>query len=446
MGSADPLRGQRATVALVVVALVAVFTVTAFWQSRRVAVPLLTTTVGIEVTGDRQGIVPGEQPAWVDGTRVIAPDRATPLQVVDARALAAEQRSWLGASTGTAAAAGPYRDLSRAMLLDLHTLTLPTGSRALAPVAGWPQLWRYVWPRDAAFVAVAYARTGHVDDAVRILRFLQVVQAEDGSFQARYLPDGSGPPDDRGLQEDGPGWALWATAEVARALPDRVERSAVLRGLASLVERSTHRLLHRIDPSTGLPRPSSDYWEIPEDRLTLGTAALSLAGLEASASLARMSTAHPREAVRLQHRADALRSAIEGSFGAQGYPRHLGGRPDAAVTFLLPPYQPTALAGAQRAAAAAIRQLGRPAGGLAPGASWKDDGISWTPETALFALAGASNGQHPQARAWLAWLAAHRTAQGSVPEKVLSDGSPAGPAPLAWTAALVVLTIDTLQR
>ena len=88
----------------------------------------------------------------------------------------------------------------------------------------------------------------------------------------------------------------------------------------------------------------------------------------------------------------------------------------------------------------------RPAGGLAPGSSWRQDGVSWTPETALFALTAASTSQIRTAHQWLAWLDAHRTAGGSLPEKVLADGSPAAVAPLAWTAALVVLTVDSLDR
>jgi len=86
----------------------------------------------------------------------------------------------------------------------------------------------------------------------------------------------------------------------------------------------------------------------------------------------------------------------------------------------------------------------RPAGGLAPGAGWKDDGISWTPETALFALTAAATGQQGRARSWLGWLQAHSTALGALPEKVLSDGSPAGPAPLTFTDALVVLAAAEL--
>jgi GH15 family glucan-1,4-alpha-glucosidase len=87
----------------------------------------------------------------------------------------------------------------------------------------------------------------------------------------------------------------------------------------------------------------------------------------------------------------------------------------------------------------------RPAGGLAPGSEWKQDGISWTPETALVAYTAAMSGQPEVAARWMDWLSAHRTSWGSLPEKVRADGAPAGPAPLAWTAALVVLTAAELE-
>ena len=46
---------------------------------------------------------------------------------------------------------------------------------------------------------------------------------------------------------------------------------------------------------------------------------------------------------------------------------------------------------------------------------------------------------------WLDWLNDHRTPSGSLREKVLASGAPAGAAPLAWTAALVVLTTSELD-
>ena len=116
-----------------------------------------------------------------------------------------QQADWLAAGT-VPQVTGLDGDLVRAALLDLHLLSRAHG----VPVAGWTTAWRHVWPRDSAFAASALARTGHLADAERILDFLARVQPVSGLFQARYLPDGSGVPDDRGVQLDGIGWALWA--------------------------------------------------------------------------------------------------------------------------------------------------------------------------------------------------------------------------------------------
>jgi len=61
------------------------------------------------------------------------------------------------------------------------------------------------------------------------------------------------------------------------------------------------------------------------------------------------------------------------------------------------------------------------------------------------ALTAASDGKPDVAARWLDWLDTHRTAWGSLPEKVNADGTPGGPAPLAWTAASVVLAVATLD-
>jgi hypothetical protein len=144
--------------------------------------------------------------------------------------------------------------------------------------------------------------------------------------------------------------------------------------------------------------------------------------------------------------AQRLRTAIDRSFGPDGYPRHLhGDAPDAAIAFLLPPFADRASPEVRRALASAESQMRRPAGGLAPGAGWKNDGVSWTPETALFALAHAAAGETQAAHRHLRWLAEHRTAARSLPEKVLFDGSPAAAAPLVWTAALVLLALAALR-
>ena len=115
------------------------------------------------------------------------------------------------------------------------------------------------------------------------------------------------------------------------------------------------------------------------------------------------------------------------------------------MTFLGPPFgapDATVLA----SAGAAVRALAEPNGGLRPGAAWHGAaGVAWTPETAMFALFDAATGQRPAADRLLAWLAAHRTAIGELPEQVNGDGKPISVAPLAWTDAIVLLTLVAEQ-
>lgn len=408
------------------------------WRSRHITVPLLSESVALTADGGRTLLVTGDGRSLLAGTRVLRP--SSPSDLASALRLAERQRAWLQSGT-VPGAGGPFEPMVRDALLDLRTMTLESG----ASLAGGPSKWRYVWPRDASFAAVALARAGHPDDAMEVLRFLAGLQAWDGRFQARYLPDGSGPPDDRGVQEDGAGWVLWATGQVLATLP-AAQRVRPPLTVLQLADRASARVLTLTQDGTRLPAPSADYWEVPETSLTLGTVAPMLAGLEAAAAIYR-DVGRPAFAGRLTVASIRLRAAVEASFGARGYPRHVDGDAvDAAVTFVLPPFQELPLAGAETAWSRATRVMRRPGGGLAPGEGWKQDGISWTPETALFALSAASTGRPAQARAWLRWLAEHRTASGSLPEKVLSNGEPAAVAPLAWTAALVVLTADALDR
>ncbi|MBO9553039.1 glycoside hydrolase family 15 [Cellulomonas sp.] len=411
--------------------------------------------VTVGAGGRRAAVAPGSAAPFFAGTHVLDPAAVTLVDALgglprtasspgssraDAAQRAAGQRAWLAAGT-VPGAGGPYEDMARAALLDLHTLVLPGG----AAVAGWSPRWRYVWPRDSAFVAVALARTGHVDDALDVLGFLDRVQAGDGSFEARYEPDGSGPPDDRGLQTDGTGWALWAAGTVLAEVPDADERRTAAAQLRPLVVRSTQHALDLV-ARTGLPPASADYWETPEQELTLGTAAPIVAGLEQAATVLPLTgdTALARSAA-----AAAARSRVElvRAFAPTGYARYAaGGHRDAATAFLLPPFLRVPPPGARTAWRESAPTMVRPANGLAPGADWRDDGISWTPQTSLYAWLAAESGDAPLAHGWLDFLDAHRTSTGSIPEKVLADGSPAAVAPLAWSAACALLALDALDR
>jgi glucoamylase len=422
--------------AVLLLAAIAVVSVTGtlLYRSRHAAVPLYSAAVVINAQGEKVLLPPGSsQVATIPGTRVLASAGAI--------SHANEQRRWLEAGR-VPNVDSRFSEMLKFALLDLHVLTDESG----AALAGWSALpWRYVWPRDAAFVAAAFARTGHTRDAVRIILFLQRVQGADGKFQARYLPDGSGPPDNRGIQLDGTGWALWGARQVAAALPDS-HRLDFLKWIQKLIDRSTSAILNTIANSRSLPPVSPDYWEVKESKPTLGTAAPLLAGLLAASELYEM-RGQAEPAGRAAAGARRLERAIHEQFGRDGYPRPLGGsRRDTAVAFLLPPFTHSIDLQVVDAWRMAAREMRRPAGGLAPGAGWKQDGISWTAETAIFAMTAAAIGERTTAERWLEWLDKHRTTHGALPEKVLADGSPAAVAPLAWTAAAVILTAAQLER
>ena len=306
----------------------------------------------------------------------------------------------------------------------------PQGAVVAAPVS----IWRYVWPRDAAFAAAALSAVNLTGEALGVLGNLASWQRADGGFEARYTSSGR-VPDHRPAQADGAGWFLWAAG---RLLADGVSAANLRDRLGAPLVRAASRLLEITDTPSHLPAASPDYWEVAETVLTLGTAAPVLLGLEAATALTRAGIDLGGPAQALAERVTAVRSAMERNF-APAWGRHLQcDDVDAAIALVLPPFT-RPLAGARTVRQTAAARMHRPTGGLAPGAGWRDDGISWTPETALMAWSALALGMEEEGTRLLAWLEAHRTAAGALPEKVLADGAPAGPAPLAWTCALILL-------
>jgi GH15 family glucan-1,4-alpha-glucosidase len=349
-------------------------------------------------------------------------------------------RDWLanGNVPGMTAA---ERGAAERALLDLRMLTLPNG----ASTASWYGVWDYMWPRDGAFTAAAFAVTGHGEDAQRVLYFLARAQDQGGLWAARYRPDGTAVADGRQVQLDSLGWVLWATWFLHQTDP----RVANLDTLWPMVRRAADRAADSLR-SDGLPPPSPDYWERGTSREeaphapTLGVCAPMLAGLRAAAALAD-ARRDADEAQRWRGAAGRLADGIARRFAPYGYPRSpiAGGKLDSSVTFLAPPFGP-ASPDVLAAVARTGKRLRLPGGGVVPGEGYGAD-AAWTPETGLFALAAAASGDLTGAEGWLSWLIGHRTTLGSFPEKVDADGVQAGVAPLGWTSALVVLALTADQ-
>jgi glucoamylase len=447
-------RGWIGVALLVVVSMVAGGAMVS-GSMTRTAVPLRPDGVAANLDGSVRPLAVGANAQFLPGTSFLVDSGASPSAV-------AESRAWLAAGL-VPGRTTQERELATRSLLDIRLLT----DRHGATVAGWRTAWKYVWPRDAAFVVAAFAATGHVDDAASVLDYLAKVATHTGLWQARYLPDGSGlAPDCRVMQFDGAGWvpwAVWSWYLAASSAGPGTEPE--LAPYWPMVRASANAIIADMGKD-GLPSPSSDYIEHPEPDLTLGVAAPLLVGLRAAADLAHR-TDRTVDAARWDAAAQLLDAAITANFGSVGYqrrftgagpnqqwqmgdngypqrPRHRGDA-DSAVTFLMPPFAPPT---SERVAAMVkTRQtLTLPSGGIKPVEQWRSDGVSWTPETALFALAAAGLGDEQTARRLIDWIAAHRTSSGAIPEQVSPDGKPLSVAPLAWTQAIVVLGLLQLER
>lgn len=345
----------------------------------------------------------------------------------------------------TSAAPGtgtPYEDMSAAALRDLLLLTTDLDGEVVLPFAGPAGSWDYFWPRDGAFVAVALLRTGHRERAVAILdKVAELYLDPMYGFDARYhLAGDRVTVDPRRAQVDGCGWVLWALHESTGPAPASTSPAA-----EGLRDRCTDQLLRATGGGSHLPAPGQDYWEQTTYDHLLGASAPVAAGLRlAAADYAALGRAE--RAAQVLDAATGVRARIERVF-APGYLRAgTGGGLDAATAMLMPPFDPVPLPGVREAWLAYQQKAARPGGGLAPGSGWKQDGISWTPEVALVAYTAAVAGDVDLAHQWLGWLEEHRAPWGSLPEKVDARGEPGGPAPLAWTSALVLLTLDALAE
>ncbi|HEU4948510.1 MAG TPA: glucoamylase [Kribbella sp.] len=218
-------------------------------------------------------------------------------------------------ATTTARLPSVHPDLVRHALADLDALTLPSG----ATLAGWDGPWRFVWPRDASFVAAARCSVGQYAEADRVLAYLTRIRPTSGRWAARYLADSGSPvPDGREAQSDGSGWVLWATWFCAVSRPDTAAALVGLRAGWPMLKQSGDQIVAELG-TDGLPQASPDYWERHEPEVTLGTIAPLLAGLRAGIATADL-LGRNGEADRWRAALSRLSTATDRTFGPD-YPR-----------------------------------------------------------------------------------------------------------------------------
>ncbi len=366
---------------------------------------------------------------------VTPPDFRVTAATQQGRMIIEADNAWIAAGTDPGEGTR-WADMSYWALRDIKALS----GLGLLPPAGAAEQWNYFWPRDGAFVAVAMDRTGYPDEAGQILDAMAELPFDDAlGFDARYTLAGNTVIDrPRGPQSDGCGWTLWAIGSVRAHGATPLPSSA-----GELRDRCVAHVRRLTSDGQVLPPPSPDYWEVDVSHVSLGTVAPMAAGLDAAAA-DYLAIGDTEQAMSTAATADDLRALIDDHFGPDYERFGDNGGLDAAITFMTPPFAAPSPQVVRRWSAYQ-REAIRPAGGVAPGVEWNRDGVSWTPETALVAYTAAASGNLDVAAQWLDWLDAQRTSWGSLPEKVNEEGLPAGPAPLLWTDAVVLLTLDELQ-
>ncbi|HKB51166.1 MAG TPA: glycoside hydrolase family 15 protein [Solirubrobacterales bacterium] len=327
-------------------------------------------------------------------------------------------RRWLAQARPLGAGAPHWaRAMYRRSLLVLRALT---DRRTGAVAAGARDSWAYVWPRDAAAVAIALAEAGYKSEAQRVARFLLGL---DLNAAARFRGTGA-PVPGRDAQGDAGGWvsaAAWAVG-LRPDMPAHGSRWQ-WRGRADYQESD-----------------SGDY---------LGNAIASTAGGPKTGPYRRKS-AHWGEG-------DRVGSTFETPQGLARTAGDPGSGLDSAAAWAVRPFPLPALFPAVRRTLHRLLARRESRYGIVPSENWHGGGDPWTAPTAWSAWALAvlaregSEGMALRAgdrRAALHLMADLRRAAtplGLLPERVdVQTGFPTSTTPLAWSHAFAILALREL--
>jgi hypothetical protein len=334
-----------------------------------------------------------------------------------ARAGSADRR-WVGRARRLGGDAPRWaREMYERSLLVLHALT---DRRTGAVAAGARDGWAYVWPRDAATAALAFAAAGYREEARRVAGFLSRL-GNRAAQAARFTGDGS-PVPGRGPQGDAPGWiaaaaraaGLRSPTAARAASPRSPEMPAGWRNLPDYQESSAGAYLGNALAATA----------------TLGADGPKTADIEGF-------SAHRRAEERIAAEFGTPRGLVrEAGDPASGL--------DSAAAWAVRPFSIRGLYPAARRTLLRLASHATPFG-ITPGAGWRGGADPWTAPTAWSAWSLAALGDRRAALRLLADLRRAATPAGALPERVdARAGVPRSTTPLAWPHAFAVLALREL--
>jgi hypothetical protein len=345
---------------------------------------------------------------------------ATVMRRIGGPDAAAADRRWLARARALGARAPRWaRAMYRRSLLVLRALT---DRRTGAVAAGARDGWAYVWPRDAATAAIAFAAAGYEPEARRVTHFLLGL---DLGAAARFYGTGA-PVPGRDAQGDAAGWVAVAARAAGLHPGTASDTRWQWQDTADYQEGDAGDFLGNAITSTSLSRPGADQH-----------------GLE---------SAHRRQGNR-----------IASAFGTQQGLVRSAGDPasglDSAAAWAIRPFSLPALHPAARLTLHRLIAERDSRFGIVPSENWHGGDGPWTAPTAwtawsLAALAReerrsgqprAAVGDRRAALSLMADLRRAATPLGLLPERVdVHTGLPTSTTPLAWSHAFTILTIREL--
>jgi glucoamylase len=313
--------------------------------------------------------------------------------------------------------------------------------------------YRYVWPRDAFYVALALDRSGYHDKAAGFYLWCRGAQDRTGFLHQRYYstPDLIGP-------AWGPAWGeeidetacvVWGMVEHMRLTRDRGFLSEVW----PFIREAAWYLVDSVDES-GKVRPTMNLWEEKLSSHVYSEAAVS-AGLGA-ASEAANELSYGSEAKRWRHVSQLVKKHLLEAFWNESlghFVRSAEPRDNQvdisslAISFpfgLIPDHDPRMVRNARALAEGfrfSVGGIGRFPSDLNYG------GNPWILSTCWLAIHYSAAGDVGRARSLVNWCAEHATGLGMLPEQVdKNTGSVLSAVPLAWSHAMFILASQALLR
>jgi len=298
----------------------------------------------------------------------------------------------------------------------------------------------FVWARDLAFLVLAALAAGRRDLVEGALRWLPRAQEPSGLWLQRHWTDGSLAPSWNAHQLDETGAVLFAYEAAWRELRDEALDAALWPSTRSAADF----LLGSIE-AQGIPCETADLWE-ERDGCHAYTAAAVVGGLRAASSFARRH--EPERAGVYGVAAERLCAALDRCFWSEEHGRYVRtlGDPtvDVSVLGFAWPFVAVDPRGPRmRATAEAVElALGRPGGGiLRYEADTYAGGNPWVLAALWLGLYRRQIGETAGHADALAYAQRVATPLQLLPEQVTDDGAPAWVVPLAWSHAMLVLTL-----